>query len=168
MRQNLREIIDVPGASVTFRCELDTDRLDLPCVKRFTNPPVGEGIIKNTAGALLLTGEIRAEMVCICDRCGAEFDCSKKVSLNVPLAKELQDEDNPDVFLLEGDWLELSDILETCFILDMETKCLCREDCAGLCPKCGADLNLGPCNCRGNVDPRLAVLGQLLDNTEDK
>ncbi len=33
-------------------------------------------------------------------------------------------------------------------------------------PKCGADLNLGPCNCRGNVDPRLAYLGQLLDNTE--
>ena len=41
---------------------------------------------------------------------------------------------------------------------------LCSEDCKGLCPRCGADLNLGPCSCKKETDPRLAVLAKLLEN----
>ena len=55
------------------------------------------------------------------------------------------------------------EVLSTCFILDMETKFLCKEDCKGLCPSCGKNLNLGPCGCRKEIDPRFAVLEQLLD-----
>ena len=49
------------------------------------------------------------------------------------------------------------------FILDMDMKFLCREDCKGLCSTCGKNLNLGPCGCRKEIDPRFAVLEQLLD-----
>ena len=43
-------------------------------------------------------------------------------------------------------------------------KILCSEDCKGLCPRCGADLNQGPCSCvKKDVDPRLAVLAKLLE-----
>ena len=80
------------------------------------------------------------------------------------IAADLSDEDNPEIFPLEGTWLDLSDLLETCFILSTETKFLCKEDCAGLCPICGKNLDDGPCGCKKEVDPRLAVLGQLLDN----
>ncbi|MDY5613643.1 MAG: DUF177 domain-containing protein, partial [Dysosmobacter sp.] len=52
----------------------------------------------------------------------------------------------------------------TAFILEMDTKTLCSEDCKGLCPRCGADLNLGPCSCKKEVDPRLAALAKLLEN----
>ena len=49
-------------------------------------------------------------------------------------------------------------------VLDMDTKTLCSEDCKGLCPRCGADLNQGPCSCaKKDVDPRLAVLAKLLE-----
>ena len=51
-------------------------------------------------------------------------------------------------------------------VLDMDTKSLCRPDCAGLCDTCGANLNLGPCSCRKQRDPRLAVLEQLLDKQD--
>ena len=64
---------------------------------------------------------------------------------------------------MEGDWLNLDDLLETEFILDMPTKFLCREDCKGVCPKCGKNLNDGECDCRPDVDPRFAALAQLLD-----
>jgi uncharacterized protein len=40
----------------------------------------------------------------------------------------------------------------------LPVKLLCREDCAGLCPVCGADLNEGPCSCAQEGDPRLSVL----------
>ena len=163
MRLNLCEIIEMSGSLMPFSCELDTERLGCPAIKRFVSTPSAQGQIRNMAGALTLTGTIKAEMICICDRCSAEFQCEKLVPLEVKLAADLSDEDNPEIFALEGNWLDLSDLLETCFILSTETKFLCREDCAGLCPICGKNLDAGPCGCKKEIDPRLAVLGQLLD-----
>ena len=57
---------------------------------------------------------------------------------------------------------DLDDIVTTTFVLSMDSKFLCREDCKGLCCRCGKDLNDGPCGCQPDVDPRLAVLKQLL------
>jgi uncharacterized protein len=49
-------------------------------------------------------------------------------------------------------------------LLELPYKSLCREDCRGLCPLCGKNLNEGLCGCnRKSVDPRLAILGQLLE-----
>ena len=59
---------------------------------------------------------------------------------------------------------ELEDLLETVFILNMDTRFLRRADCKGLCSRCGKNLNEGPCDCRPDTDPRLAVLEQLLDD----
>jgi len=167
MKLDLREIIEMPGTSVPFRCELETERLDHPSVLEYTSPPTAEGRVVNTAGALTLVGTLRAEMLCVCDRCGGTFPSEKVMDLEIPLAAEAEDEESADVFLLEGDALDLDEVLGTVFILDMETKFLCREDCAGLCERCGANLNLGPCACKARIDPRMAVLEQLLDKKDE-
>ena len=161
---NLHELLLNPGSRLPFRCELSTDRLDFPAVLSYTAGPVGEGFIVNNAGALTLRGTLSAAMRCVCDRCAAEFDREVSYPLDVPLASELQDEENPDYFLLEGDELDLEELLETVFILNMDTRFLCRVDCKGLCSRCGKNLNEGPCDCRTESDPRLAVLEQLLDD----
>lgn len=161
---NLHELLLNPGSRLPFRCELSTDRLDFPAVLSYTAAPVGEGFIVNNAGALTLRGTLSAAMRCVCDRCAAEFDREVSYPLDVPLASELQDEENPDYFLLEGDELDLEELLETVFILNMDTRFLCRVDCKGLCSRCGKNLNEGPCDCRTESDPRLAVLEQLLDD----
>ena len=161
---NLHELLLNPGSRLPFRCELSTDRLDFPAVLSYTAAPVGEGFIVNNAGALTLRGTLSAAMRCVCDRCAAEFDREVSYPLDVPLASELQDEENPDYFLLEGDELDLEELLETVFILNMDTRFLCRADCEGLCSRCGKNLNEGPCDCRTESDPRLAVLEQLLDD----
>ena len=161
---NLHELLLNPGSRLPFRCELSTDRLDFPAVLSYTAAPVDEGFIVNNAGALTLRGTLSAAMRCVCDRCAAEFDREVSYPLDVPLASELQDEENPDYFLLEGDELDLEELLETVFILNMDTRFLCRDDCKGLCSRCGKNLNEGPCGCRTESDPRLAVLEQLLDD----
>ena len=76
-------------------------------------------------------------------------------------------EDAPELFALESDAVDLDEVLETLFVLDMDSKFLCREDCKGLCAQCGANLNDGPCGCKKPIDPRLAVLEQLLDKKDD-
>lgn len=162
MRLNLREIIEIPGGSVPFSCELETELLDFPSVLSYEGKPHAEGQVRNEAGVLHLTGTITAPMRCVCDRCGTAFHSVKQTELDATIVEE-DTGVNPELFVLEGDEIDLSDILNTCFILDMETKFLCQEDCKGLCSGCGKNLNLGPCGCRKQIDPRFAVLEQLLD-----
>ena len=59
--------------------------------------------------------------------------------------------------------LELDELLGDVFILDLDTKNLCSEDCKGLCPGCGADLNVEPCRCPKEIDPRLAGLAKFFE-----
>ena len=162
MRLDLRELIVNPEVRLPFRVELETENLDFASVKEYLTPPVAEGLITNEAGILHMRGTITADMLCICDRCGQEFESVKETEVDAILAEE-ESEENPELFVLEGTEIDAQEVLATCLILDMETKFLCREDCKGLCPKCGKNLNLGPCGCGKEIDPRFAVLEQLLD-----
>jgi uncharacterized protein len=103
----------------------------------------------------------------VCDRCGKEFRQDKTVLYSCVLAEEVQNEDNDEIVVLENGMVDAEDLARTAFILDMDTKTLCSEDCKGLCSRCGADLNLGPCSCKKEVDPRLAALAKLLENNKD-
>lgn len=161
MLLDLREIIEVPGKSVSFDCELDAAELEFDSVKEYKANPRAEGRVFNEAGILTLEGTLTAEMTCVCDRCGKLFDSTKVMDLSAFISDG--ESEDPEAFVLDGDKLDLSTALSTLFVLDMETKFLCSEDCKGLCSRCGADLNLGPCGCGKEIDPRLAVLELLLD-----
>ena len=165
---DLSKIIEMPGARTSFQVTLDPEHLSDPAIRCFKSPPEARGEVVNTAGLLNLRGELQAEMTCVCDRCGTAFDRKKVLSLDVPLAADVEDEVSPEVFEIEGDGIDLDEVLETCFILDQETKCLCREDCKGLCPVCGKNLNEGPCSCKKETDPRLAALAQLLEDDQSE
>ena len=164
MLLDLREIIEIPGASLPFECDLAEDYLDFPSVAGYEALPHAEGTVFNEAGILRLKGTVTAVMRCICDRCGEEFLSLKETELDAVIVEE-DTGVNPELFVLDGDGIDIEETVSTLFILDMETKFLCREDCKGLCSRCGKNLNLGPCGCRKQLDPRFAVLEQLLDKT---
>ena len=163
MRLDLRDIIHVPDGKKTFRFQLDLSEQDFYGVRPIVHPVRAEGSVTNHAGALVLEGTARSVLELRCDRCGKEFSREKVVTLDSLVAQELEDEENDDILLLDGTELDLDEAVSAAFILAMDTKNLCSDDCKGLCAKCGADLNLGPCGCRPDVDPRLAALAQLLD-----
>ena len=164
MRLDLRKIIHVPDAEQSFEFQADLSGLEFYGRKPIVRPVLVQGRVVNHAGALVLNGTARSELDLVCDRCGKAFSREKVVSLDSPLATELEDEDSEaDYFLLDNGELDLDEVVSTTFILAMDTTNLCSEDCKGLCARCGADLNLGPCGCRPEVDPRLAALSQLLD-----
>ncbi|MBR3755030.1 MAG: DUF177 domain-containing protein, partial [Clostridia bacterium] len=52
-------------------------------------------------------------------------------------------------------------------LLGLPTRHLCKEDCKGVCQYCGKNLNHDSCSCSAPLDPRLAVLKQLLDNNDE-
>ena len=163
MRLDLREIIHVPDAQKSFQLQLDLSDLEFYGRKPISRPVLAEGSVTNHAGALVLEGTARSLLDLACDRCGKEFSREKVVELNSLVAQELEDEENDEILLLDGTELDLDQVVREAFVLAMDTQNLCSDDCKGLCAKCGANLNDGPCGCKPDVDPRLAVLAQLLD-----
>ncbi len=164
---DLHEIIEVPGGQVPFRCELDRERLVFPALVSFSGPVTAEGTVRNNAGILTLDAVVEADMTVRCDRCGADFARTLSTPVTATLKADPDEEDYADLFPLDGDCADVTDILETCFILSMDQKFLCSEDCKGLCDQCGKNLNDGPCGCGRSIDPRMAVLSQLLDDIQE-
>lgn len=101
----------------------------------------------------------------VCDRCAAAFVRPVEYSIEAVLVTGMESDDfeNPWVFELVENCADLDDIITTAFVLNMDQKLLCREDCKGLCCRCGKNLNEGACDCRPEPDSRFAVLQQLLD-----
>ena len=67
-------------------------------------------------------------------------------------------EEDLDVFAFDGEKIDLEPLFREQFVLAIPFAPLCREDCKGLCPQCGTDLNSGTCTCEKPIDPRLAAL----------
>ncbi len=89
-----------------------------------------------------------------CDR------CLKPVSVTVPFVIDMkvnldtkQDEDHEDVYFLSEDELDVDLLIEPEIQMGIPMKVLCKEDCKGICEKCGADLNEGPCSCDRSEAP---------------
>ena len=165
MMLGLSKIIETPGASVPFSTSVDLSDLCYGVSYPVSEPVTAEGMVRNTAGVLVMTGSIRTTIHGTCDRCAAEFDRDIDFPIDVVLVTELANEENEDewVFPLEGDSADLDDIVRTVFVLNLDSKLLCKEDCKGLCHRCGKNLNDGPCNCQKELDPRFAALKQLLE-----
>lgn len=82
--------------------------------------------------------------------------------------QELQ-EDDMGVLYLQDENLETEPLLIEQLQLNIPMKPLCRPDCAGLCPTCGADLNLGACGCpSASPDPRWSGLQALKDRLNER
>lgn len=164
MRLGLSKIIDCPGASVPFSVSVDLSDLLFGTSYPVSEPVLASGAVRNTAGVLVMKGEITTRIHGICDRCASDFSADLAFDIDVVLVRELANEDSEDegVFPLEDDSADLEEIVRTVFVLNMDSKLLCKPDCKGLCFRCGKNLNHGDCACRPEADPRLAVLGQLL------
>ena len=165
MLLGLSKIIDCPGASVSFATSVDLSDLRYGNSYPVSEPVAASGTVRNTAGVLVLTGRLTTTLHGVCDRCAADFRRDVDIPMEAVLVTELTDESSEEewVFPLVGDSADLEDIVRTFFVLSMNSKMLCRPDCAGLCCRCGKNLNDGPCGCTKEPDPRFAALRQLLD-----
>lgn len=161
----VKSILHTPGKHLDFHFEMDLSDVEFAGRYPISRPVIVEGEVRNRADVLYLELTAQTTLDAVCDRCGKAFLQEKVVPFRCILAEEVQNEDSDEIVLLEDDdQVDVGELARTEFILEMDTKTLCSEDCKGLCSRCGADLNLGPCSCKKEVDPRLAVLAKLLEN----
>lgn len=136
----------------------------------FPTPLTLHGEIVNNAGYIHLTLTLWATYRAACARCLAEVNdtLSFTVERTVVTPKEAADIDEEaldEYVVTEDGFLDMAELISDTLELHFPSKILCHVDCKGLCPRCGKNLNEGPCECKTNTpDPRLAgPLGKLLE-----
>jgi uncharacterized protein len=146
---------------------------------RNPGPVAVEGAVTlvRTPAGVLATGQAQVMLVQACRRClepaagkvtleiEDEFVPSIDVLTGRPLP--LDGEVGPELIIDERHTLDLYEVLWQYAVAQTLEPVHCSADCRGLCPQCGANLNLGPCGCKTEqIDPRLAVLARLLESSE--
>ena len=165
MLLDLKPILVTPGASLPFETHENLSDLVFGSCKPASKPVLAYGKVRNTAGVLELTGELTTTLHGVCDRCASEFTRAVQIPIHTVLVseEELEQAEDEWVFGIHDGCADLTDIITTAFVLNMDSQLLCRPDCKGVCFRCGKNLNEGPCGCRKEPDSRFAVLQQLLD-----
>ena len=125
----------------------------------------GKVSLIRTDRGILVKGKLEAEVELSCSRCLNQFNC--------PIVLNIEEEFFPTIDMASGDSLpvpdepgsftinerhelDLTEAMRQCALLAIPMKPLCREDCAGLCPGCGQNLNQGLCSCLPQgADPAL-------------
>jgi uncharacterized protein len=156
-------ILDL-NRSPSGRSQLNvTDRLTLRWPERDEEAVDLAGLLAldNLQDRMLLTGSLNATLLAQCDRCLETFTLDFKVPIEILVLRDTQTDDESDSCVIHqktGE-VDLRPPLQELTLLALPQKRVCREDCRGFCPQCGANLNERECSCsREEIDPRWADL----------
>lgn len=131
--------------------------------------------LESSPDGIRVKGDIMGTLPLQCTRCTEpvdlslcaqvdEFFCRSTLPLLSPDGREEAEVPPEESYRLEGEEMDLNAMVNDQVLLSLPIKRLCREDCRGMCPQCGLNLNLGDCDCREEqVDPRLEKLKLWLD-----
>ncbi|MDD6651092.1 MAG: DUF177 domain-containing protein [Eggerthellales bacterium] len=133
-------------------------------VYEFPEPVSWQATISNTGESLAVLGRVTGEGTCACARClepitfDFEGDIEGYAFLQEPTEEELEGFEVDEYVVLAEDEkiLDMEPLIRAALCLDAPLVPLCKDDCAGLCPTCGANLNEGPCDCVADPDEEAA------------
>jgi len=138
---------------------------------QITEPATVTGKVRLSGNEIFVNGHVETRAQVECDRClkpvslpvsadfaleyisGEEYESSAAAELT---------EAEMSVSVFDGEAIDVDEIVKEQILLAVPTRMLCREDCKGICPECGTDLNSGQCTCvKDDIDPRWAALKNL-------
>ena len=140
----------------------------------FPSPMKVSGEITNTAGYMRMTLTMSVDYAAQCARCLSPVTGQFTIDLEKTVAPRNLlgdlDEDKLDEFaIIEDGFLDMDEQLREQLEMEFPMRFLCREDCKGLCPKCGKNLNEGECSCdHTEIDPRMEPLRKLLEQMKNE
>lgn len=174
---NVAQLLKSPVGTTQTGALDDADTLDLreEGIER-AGPITGTVRLHRTNQGIYADGRVEVPVRLQCTRCLDEFT----TTINFPLREEYY----PTIDVNTGvpvpapeselafpidrhHEVDLREAIRQNLLVALPVKALCREDCAGLCPQCGKNLNEGPCDCvPETADARFAVLRDLLAQDE--
>ena len=167
---DVHDLIGHPGASrrhdlLGTLADLSTELVAVP-----EDAPLGGSLLlESMVEGILVSGAITGTWTVRCARCLTERTqpFSVEVSELFTVAGSTEPDDEDEGYELAGDTMDLDQLVRDAVGVEMPFAPLCRPDCKGLCPVCGGNRNLGECPGHETVDPRFAVLADLLPDLPD-
>ncbi len=161
---DVHDLLHRPGASRRWQRAAVLDSVATEMAALPDDTPVRiDVLLESVVEGILVSGTLVGEMSFRCARCLEDFSGEFDIRLRELFAHQPQD-DGDDYPITEG-VIDLEPCVRDALVLSMPFSPLCKEDCLGLCPRCGGNRNLNECSCGPEVDPRWAALGSLnLDN----
>ncbi|MBQ7064548.1 MAG: DUF177 domain-containing protein [Firmicutes bacterium] len=168
LKYSLRDILADPRLVIHMDETMDLQSLSLgPDQYPLVRSPHVQGKIQNLDGKVLrVTGEVETMIHMPCSRCMEDVEVPLQIGFEQRFIQENPDRTDPedeDLEVFQGFTLDLEEFVINEMRLGIPMKPLCREDCKGLCPHCGHNLNEGPCGCDPHEeDPRWDALKRML------
>ena len=141
---DLKKLIEGAVDSVAFDTVIGHEGLS-DDIKSGTARVTGE--VRDHSGFITLNGTVKPEFTAVCGRCGKHFVYSVPIALYAKITDKLANDDEDEFVIMTDDSIDIDDIARSALVLELPLRFLCKNDCRGLCPKCGADLNIAQCSC---------------------
>jgi uncharacterized protein len=160
LRMNVSDLLRRPGTTRQVHLEVPLEGLEnLAARVEESEPLVLDLRLEGLTGAIVASGRVRGRWSAVCSRCLTPLESDFDLHL-----REVFEEDpvEEETYPLRNDEIDLEQPLRDVVVPELPLVPLCRTDCAGLCPTCGANLNEGACDCPPvAVDPRWEALRDL-------
>jgi len=173
MLVNLSDVFTCEGRQISLEVPLEMRSFEsgMGCFEIVEKTPVRFTFANMEAGKVRVEGSVKLTLRTNCDRCLAEvptvLDLQFERIVSAPeTAADEEAEDDPDI--MKGYQLDTEELVHNEIIGNWPTKILCKEDCRGLCPVCGQNLNERDCGCDTFVpDPRMAVIQDIFNANKE-
>lgn len=169
MLVNLSDVLTSEGRQVRKSADLEMASFDcrMGNYEIVGRSPVSFLFTNIEDGKARVEGNVRLKFRALCDRCLAEVPVTLELDFDRVVAAsdvETEEEEIDDLSFMEGCQLNVETFVYNEIIGNWPAKILCKEDCKGICPKCGQNLNIKDCGCDTFVpDPRMAAIQDIFN-----
>ena len=163
LRISVSEILGRPGRHRDLVIDAAVPGVATALAHLDQEPAHAELRLEAVVEGILVTGSVAAPMALECARCLESFSAPLEVQVcELYAGPGHEDPLEEDAYEVEDGVIDLKPMLRDALTLELPLHPLCRPDCQGYCPRCGADLNAGPCSCDDEeIDERWAALSAL-------
>jgi len=165
---NVSNALKHPGQVYPFQAALELEEMEvLSDIVRFEEIHA-EGEYFFAEEKLSLKANVDAFVCTRCSKCLEDVRQPIHAKMDAVFTRQ-PDPDDPDLYSFEASIMELTDAVRDALLLEFPIRFLCSEDCKGLCPQCGVNLNKGSCTCQegGEVTNPFSALKAIVQNNEE-
>lgn len=171
---NISEILSTPRKSESYSVpiEMETFALSEASYPFTEKDPVALTVANIGSREISITGKIHVILAVPCDRCLEEVPVEFSLDIDKVIDFKKSDEDRindlDETSYIDHSSLDVDQLVSNEILIHFPMKTLCRDDCKGICFKCGQNLNHGECGCdRESLDPRMSAIRDIFKNFKE-
>ena len=166
MLVNLTKVFQGEEKAKQLSLELDFSQEDISCDANFEQPVKAELDLRKGNGETFIKLNVKATAVCSCARCLKLFSREFDFSQDFVITPDILTQPDPEIPVSSDNILDVKQLVYQELSLEIPNALVCSEDCQGLCQFCGRP-KAENCGCEDKqIDPRLLILKQLLQEDE--